>query len=98
MLDAYREDMIDRMRAHERLATIGQLAASIGHELRRAASESYAGTWDIAAELPYTVEARGEQLVISGLAVSTLLTLVVIPVVYSLVERLVPTKRVEETV
>lgn len=34
MLDTYREDLMDRMRAQERLATIGQLAASIGHELR----------------------------------------------------------------
>lgn len=34
MLDTYREVLIDRMRASERLATIGQLAASIGHELR----------------------------------------------------------------
>jgi signal transduction histidine kinase len=34
MLDTYREVHLDRMRAAERLATIGQLAASIGHELR----------------------------------------------------------------
>ena len=34
MLDTYREDLVARMRAHERLATIGQLAASVGHELR----------------------------------------------------------------
>ncbi|MBX3126505.1 MAG: histidine kinase [Polyangiaceae bacterium] len=34
MLDAYREDLNARVRASERLATIGQLAASIGHELR----------------------------------------------------------------
>ncbi|MCA9629198.1 MAG: histidine kinase [Myxococcales bacterium] len=34
MLDTYREDLTERMRAHERLATIGQLAASVGHELR----------------------------------------------------------------
>lgn len=34
MLDTYREVHLDRMRATERLATIGQLAASIGHELR----------------------------------------------------------------
>lgn len=34
MLDTYREFLLDRMRAAERLATIGQLAASIGHELR----------------------------------------------------------------
>lgn len=34
MLDTYREDWESRVRAGERLATIGQLAASIGHELR----------------------------------------------------------------
>ncbi len=34
MLDTYREDLLGRMRAHERLATIGQVAGSIGHELR----------------------------------------------------------------
>lgn len=34
MLDTYREFLIDKMRASERLATIGQLAGSIGHELR----------------------------------------------------------------
>ncbi len=34
MLDTYRVHMEDRMRTQERLATIGQLAASIGHELR----------------------------------------------------------------
>ncbi|MCB9589924.1 MAG: histidine kinase [Polyangiaceae bacterium] len=34
MLDTYREDLVARMRSHERLATIGQLAASVGHELR----------------------------------------------------------------
>ncbi|HEY6728151.1 MAG TPA: protoglobin domain-containing protein [Polyangiaceae bacterium] len=34
MLDSYREDLSERQRAHERLATIGELAASVGHELR----------------------------------------------------------------
>jgi signal transduction histidine kinase len=34
MLDTYREDWMRRVQANERLATIGQLAASIGHELR----------------------------------------------------------------
>ncbi len=34
MLDTYRENYIEKVRAAERLATIGQLAASIGHELR----------------------------------------------------------------
>jgi signal transduction histidine kinase len=34
MLDSYRDNLEGRMRASERLATIGQLAASIGHELR----------------------------------------------------------------
>lgn len=34
MLDTYRTHFEGRMRAQERLATIGQLAASIGHELR----------------------------------------------------------------
>jgi signal transduction histidine kinase len=34
MLDSYREDWLQRVRAIEQLATIGQLAASIGHELR----------------------------------------------------------------
>jgi two-component system, NtrC family, sensor histidine kinase HydH len=34
MLDTYRLNLENRMRAQERLATIGQLAASIGHELR----------------------------------------------------------------
>lgn len=34
MLDTYREDLTEKARAAERLATIGQLAASIGHELR----------------------------------------------------------------
>ncbi|HET9958150.1 MAG TPA: HAMP domain-containing sensor histidine kinase [Polyangiaceae bacterium] len=34
MLDTYREDWNEKIRSAERLATIGQLAASIGHELR----------------------------------------------------------------
>lgn len=34
ILDTYREDSLQRQRASERLATIGQIAASIGHELR----------------------------------------------------------------
>lgn len=34
MLDSYREDLSERQRTHERLATIGELAASVGHELR----------------------------------------------------------------
>ncbi len=34
MLDTYRQDWMERVRVNERLATIGQLAASIGHELR----------------------------------------------------------------
>jgi signal transduction histidine kinase len=34
MLDTYREDSAERVRSAERLATIGQLAASVGHELR----------------------------------------------------------------
>lgn len=34
MLETYSEDYVGRMRAAERLATLGQLAASIGHELR----------------------------------------------------------------
>lgn len=34
MLDSYRQDLSEKVRTAERLATIGQLAASIGHELR----------------------------------------------------------------
>ena len=34
MLETYREDYVQRLRANERLAAIGQLAATIGHELR----------------------------------------------------------------
>lgn len=34
MLDSYQEYLSNHIRANERLATIGQLAASIGHELR----------------------------------------------------------------
>ncbi len=34
MLETYREAYDARLRTHERLATIGQLAATIGHELR----------------------------------------------------------------
>jgi two-component system sensor histidine kinase HydH len=34
MLETYREDMLAKNRSAERLATIGQFAASIGHELR----------------------------------------------------------------
>ncbi|MFW6051686.1 MAG: sensor histidine kinase [Myxococcota bacterium] len=34
MLETYREDYVARIRTTERLATLGQLAASIGHELR----------------------------------------------------------------
>jgi signal transduction histidine kinase len=34
MLQTYREDSEDRLRRTERLATIGQLAANIGHDLR----------------------------------------------------------------
>jgi signal transduction histidine kinase len=34
MLETYREDLVARNRAAERLATIGQFAAGIGHEMR----------------------------------------------------------------
>jgi two-component system sensor histidine kinase HydH len=34
MLEHYREDSDDRFRGHERLAAIGQIAATIGHDLR----------------------------------------------------------------
>ncbi len=34
MLESYREHQQDQIKTHERLATIGQLAATIGHELR----------------------------------------------------------------
>ncbi|MDF1561798.1 MAG: protoglobin domain-containing protein [Deltaproteobacteria bacterium] len=34
MLDTYREDSLSRLARHERLATIGELAASIAHDLR----------------------------------------------------------------
>ena len=34
MLETYRDRYVDEQRAQERLATLGQLAASIGHELR----------------------------------------------------------------
>jgi signal transduction histidine kinase len=34
MLETYREDLLEKNRTAERLATIGQFAASIGHELR----------------------------------------------------------------
>jgi signal transduction histidine kinase len=34
MLETYREDSERALKAHERLATIGQLGASIGHEIR----------------------------------------------------------------
>ena len=34
MLETYREDLVAKNRAAERLATIGQFSASIGHELR----------------------------------------------------------------
>jgi two-component system, NtrC family, sensor histidine kinase HydH len=34
MVDTYRENLAEKIRTTERLATIGQLAASIGHELR----------------------------------------------------------------
>jgi signal transduction histidine kinase len=34
MLETYREDLLEKSRTSERLATIGQFAASLGHELR----------------------------------------------------------------
>jgi signal transduction histidine kinase len=34
MLETYREDLVERIRVGERLATVGEFAASIGHELR----------------------------------------------------------------
>jgi signal transduction histidine kinase len=34
MLETYRDSYVERMRAAQKLATIGQVAASIGHELR----------------------------------------------------------------
>lgn len=34
MLETYREDLVEKNRSAERLATIGQFGASIGHELR----------------------------------------------------------------
>ncbi len=34
MLESYREDLVEKNRSTERLATIGQFGASVGHELR----------------------------------------------------------------
>ncbi len=34
MLDSFREDLVEKQRSSERLATIGELAASVAHELR----------------------------------------------------------------
>jgi signal transduction histidine kinase len=62
MLDTYREDLVEKMRVRERLATLGQLSAMIAHELRNPL-----GT--IESSL-YLIRKRAEKLALSDAVVS----------------------------
>ncbi len=83
MLDTYRTDALDRMRAHERLATIGQVAGSVGHELRNPLgiieSSLYIVRAQLGSELDPKVEKHleriAEQVRISSNTITQLLDL-----------------------
>jgi signal transduction histidine kinase len=58
MLESYREDLAEKNRASERLATIGQFAASLGHELRNPLSVVESSVYLVRQHLGPSVDER----------------------------------------
>lgn len=85
MLDSYRDDWSARVRASERLSIIGQLAASIGHELRNPLGVAQSSVYLLAQRLkslelddPTLAKHQTriqEQIQICGNAISALLNM-----------------------
>ena len=78
MLETYRESYLERQRASERLAAIGQIAASIGHELRNPLAVMETSLHLLERKLADEKALRhakriGEQLAVSGTIISDLL-------------------------
>ena len=81
MLETYRADYVQRIRTSEQLATLGQLAATIGHELRNPLAVMETSLHLLANRIPVDEKAArhvtrlGEQIDLCGTIVRDLLDL-----------------------
>jgi signal transduction histidine kinase len=67
LLESYRHSLLDRLMATERLSTIGQLVASIGHELRNPLSTIETSAYLLAQKLSRAGESAADPQVIRNL-------------------------------
>ncbi len=82
MLHTYREDYVAQVKRSERLATFGQLVASIGHELRNPLGVMESSLFMVRARAPEDAKLRrhldriGEQIALSNKIISDFLDLI----------------------